>query len=197
MSHVRHADRNRVVDLDHLPVRAGVHQAHQPRHVVQIVKRFDLMLAFPLSFTALPLSLGDLDVGAVAQHDIAQGHRRLRRKDRAAKALLIQQREQPCVVDMRVRQQHKIQRRRRHGQRLVFVQILSLLHAVVHKTFFVADFDIGATAGHFMRRAEKADLHPLCLLSKRFFYFTPISPRLQFLFHKISAFLRIAKKEII
>ena len=68
------------------------------------------------------------------------------------------------MVDVRVRQEHKVQLARGDGDRLIFKEILPLFHAVIHKAALVADLDIGAASGNFMRRAEKGDFHNSILL---------------------------------
>ena len=46
---------------------------------------------------------------------------------------LVQKRQPAAVVDMRVRQKHAVHSRRGYGQRGVFIQIVPLLHPVVHE----------------------------------------------------------------
>lgn len=67
----------------------------------------------------------------VAQHDAAQVARCLRGVDRAAKALLIQQRQVAGVIHVRVRDEHELDLCRRDGDGDILEQIAPLLHAAV------------------------------------------------------------------
>ena len=159
VAHVGQADGDAVVDLGDLVVGAGDHVGHDAVHVVQIVQGLHCRLAGALGLAALPLGLLHLDVGRVAQHDVAQLHRGGAGIDRAAEALLPQQRQQARVVDVGVGQQHEVQLRRGDGDGLVFKEVAALLHAVVHQALLVAHLQIGTAPRDLMGGAEKRDLH--------------------------------------
>jgi len=89
----------------------------------------------------LPLGLGHLNVRRVAQHDAAQVARRLRGVDRAAKALLIQQRQVGGVIPVRVRDEHELDLCRRDGDGDILEQIAPLLHAAVDQAVVPADLE--------------------------------------------------------
>ena len=159
MAHIGEADADAVVHLDGLAVGAGDHAAHQSGHVLQVIQGLHLRPAVAQGFAAFPLRLGHLDVGAVTQHDVAQGAGGGGGIDRAPEALLVQQGQMAGLVDMGVGQQHKVQLPGRDGQGFVFKQVPPLLHAAVHDALFVPHLDIGAAAGDLMGGAQKCDLH--------------------------------------
>lgn len=97
----------------------------------------------------------------IAQHDAAQVACRLRGVDRAAKALLIQQRQVAGVIHVRVRDEHELDLRRRDGDGDVLKQVASLLHAAVDQAVVPADLKQGAAAGHLVVGADKCQLHGL------------------------------------
>ena len=85
----------------------------------------------------------------VAQHDAAQVARRLRGVDRAAKALLIQQRQVAGVIHVRVRDEHELDLCRRDGDGDILEQIAPLLHAAVDQKAVSRRLQLCAAAGHF------------------------------------------------
>ena len=97
----------------------------------------------------------------VAQHDAAQVARCLRGVDRAAKALLIQQRQVAGVIHVRVRDEHELDLCRRDGDGDILEQIAPLLHAAVYQAVVPADLEQGAAAGHLVVGADKCQLHGL------------------------------------
>ena len=157
MPHIGEANGDAVVDLDLLSVAAGPQQGHQSRRIIQVVQRLHRWPAAALVLAVFPFRFGHLDVGTVAQHDIAQRAGGCTGIYRAAKALLIQQRQQARVIHMSVGQQYEIQCLRRHRQRLVDVDVLALLHAIVHKAALVPHFQIGTAACDLMGRAQERD----------------------------------------
>ena len=159
MAHIGEADADAVIHLDNLAVGAGDHALHQPGHVLQVIQGLHLRPAVSQGFAAFPLRLGHLDVGAVTQHNVAQGAGGGGGIDRAPEALLIQQGQMAGMVDMGVGQQGKIQLPGRDGQRLVFKQIPPLLHTAVHDALFISHLNIGAAAGDLMGGTKKCDLH--------------------------------------
>ena len=153
MAHIGKADGHTVVHLHRRIVGAGAHTAHQPGHIVQIIQRLDLRPAVSYGFAAFPLRLGHLYVCAVAEHDITERAGGRACVDRAAKAVFVQQGEIARMVDMGVGQQDKVYLGWVHRQLLIFKNILTLLHAAVHKTLFVARFDQRAASRDLMGRA--------------------------------------------
>ena len=125
------------------------------------IQRLGRRLAGAGGLAPLPLGLGHLDVRCVAQHDAAQVAGRLRGVDRAAKALLIQQRQVAGVVHVCVRDEHELDLRRRDGDGNVLKQVPSLLHAAVDQAVVPADLEQGAAAGHLVVGADKCQLHGL------------------------------------
>ena len=104
----------------------------------------------------------------VAQHDAAQVARCLRGVDRAAKALLIQQRQVAGVIHVRVRDEHELDLCRRDGDGDILKQIAPLLHAAVDQAVVPADLEQGAAAGHLVVGADKCQLHGLAPFWFRF-----------------------------
>ena len=97
----------------------------------------------------------------VAQHDAAQVARRLGGVNRAAKALLIQQRQVAGVVHVRVRDEHELDLRCRDWDVDVLKLVAPLLHAAVDQAVMPADLEQGAAAGHLVVGADKCQLHGL------------------------------------
>ena len=161
MAHVRQADGDAVVDLDQLPIAAGAQQSDGAQGVFHVVEGLHGLAAVALGLAAFPLGLRDLDVGAVTQHDIAEGAGGRAGIDRAAIAVFVQQGQLAAVVDMGVGQEDKVQPGWFNGQILIDEEILALLHAVVHDTLFIAHFNVGAAAGHLMGRAQECHVHAL------------------------------------
>ena len=161
MPHVGQADGHAVVDLNYLVVPAGDHSPHYACDVVKVVYRLDRRAACAHGLAGFPLCLLHLDVRRVAQHYVAQLAGRGAGVYRAAEALLIERGQHPGVVDVRMGQQHEIQLARGDGQGSVLIEVPALLHAVIDNALLVADFDISAAAGHFMRGAYKSYLHSL------------------------------------
>ena len=120
--------------------------------VLNGVHGFHRLCAGALALAVLPLGFEFLNVRRVAQHDAAQVARRLRCVDRAAKALLIQQRQVAGVVHVRVRDEHELDLRRRDGDIDVLKLVAPLLHAAVDQAVMPADLEQGAAAGHLVSR---------------------------------------------
>ena len=158
---IREADDDVLSDLDALAVAARAQQAQHALHILERIQRLGRRLAGAGGLAPLPLGLGHLDVRRVAQHDAAQVARRLRGVDRAAKALLIQQRQVAGVVHVRVRDEHKLDLRRRDGDGDVLKQIPPLFHAAVDQAVVSVDLEQGAAAGHLVVGADKCQLHGL------------------------------------
>ena len=159
MTGVDKAQRDVVADVDELADLAGAEAVDSRLHVVKVVHRLIDVLAGTLGLAVLPFGLLHLDVRAVAQHDVTEIGRRLGQIDPAAKTVLAQQRQSSGVVDVGVRDQHEVKRRRLDRQILVDEYVLALLHAEVHQTAPSAYLEIGAAAGDLVRCAEKRDFH--------------------------------------
>ena len=95
----------------------------------------------------------------IAQHDAAQVACRLRGVDRAAEALLIQQRQVAGVIHVRVRDEHELDLRRRDGDGDVLKQVASLLHAAVDEVALPSCFQQGAAARDLVVGSQKCELH--------------------------------------
>ena len=67
----------------------------------------------------------------------------------------------PGVVHVRVRDEHKLELRRRDGDVDVFKLVAPLLHAAIDQTVMSADLEQGAAAGHLVIGADKCQLHAL------------------------------------
>ena len=158
---IREADDDVFPDLDALAVAARTQQTQHALYVLERIQRFGCRLAGAGGLASLPLGLGHLDVRCIAQHDAAQVACRLRGVDRAAKALLIQQRQVAGVIHVRVRDEHKLDLRRRDGDGDVLKQVASLLHAAVDQAVVPADLKQSAAAGHLVVGADKCQLHGL------------------------------------
>ena len=69
------------------------------------------------------------------------------------------------MVDVRMRQQNKVQLGRRNRHRPIDKNVLSLLHAEIHNALLVSDLDQGTAAGDLVRSPVKTKFHPVCLPS--------------------------------
>ena len=161
MPHVGKANHDVFADLDALAVGARTQQLQQSLHVLQIIQRLRRGQPRALGLARLPLRVGHLDVRRIAQHDTAEVARRLRRIYAAAKASLIQQRQPPGMIHVRVRHQHKVDGRCIHGNGDVFKNVLSLLHAAVDQTVMPADLQHGAASGNLMVCPDKSQFHEI------------------------------------
>ena len=121
--------------------------------VVQIIQRRHARAAGASGLAGEPFRVGLLDVGAVAQHDLAEVAGGVRGDHRAVVAVFVQQRDAPGVVDVGVGQQHEAELRFRDGQRRVLIDVLPLLQAAVHETVLPADLDEGAASRDLVGRA--------------------------------------------
>ena len=158
---VREADDDVLPDLHALPVGARAQQREHALGVLERIERLGRGASSAGGLASPPLGLGHLDVRRVAQHDAAQVARRLRCVDRAAKALLIQQRQVAGVVHVRVRDEHELDLRRRDGDVDVLKLVAPLLHAAVDQAVMPADLEQGAASGHLVVGADKCQLHGL------------------------------------
>ena len=165
MPHVRKPDDEPLLNLNLLAVGAGAQELQEPLHVLEIIDRLHVRLSGASGLAALPLGLGELDVRRVLEHDVAEVARRLRGVHRAAKALLVEQRQQPRVVQMRVRHEHELERVRRRGDRDVFKHVAALLHAAVDEAQMPSDLQHRAAAGHLMVCANECELHTITSFS--------------------------------
>ena len=161
MADVREADDDVLPDLHALPVGARAQQREHALGILERIERLGRGAAGASGLAPPPLGLGHLDVRRVAQHDAAQVARRLGGVDRAAKALLIQQRQVAGVVHVRVRDEHELDLRRRDGDVDVLKLVAPLLHAAVDQAVMPADLEQGAAAGHLVVGADKCQLHGL------------------------------------
>ena len=169
MADVREPDRRALGHADHVPVRARPEfrqNAFRVRHRVQSLL---LRPSRPARFAVFPLRLILLNVRGVPEHDLAQARRGFRRIHRAAESVLVQKRQQTGVVDVRMRQKHKRDFRRRDGHRGIFEPVAPLLHAAVHQKERAPRFDQRTAARDLMRRTQKRDLHKRLLSLFRIF----------------------------
>ena len=161
MPHVRQAYGDALVYLDALAVGARAHELERALRVLHVVQRLCGRLAPALPLAGFPLRVGHLDVRAVAQHYLAERACCAACIYQPAVAVLIEQRQLAGVIDVRMRQKHKVQLSRRDGERFIDKKILPLLHAAVNDALFVADLYVGHAAGDFVRRAQECYLHTL------------------------------------
>ena len=144
MADVRKAQGDPLCYLQALVVAAGPQQRNGGLGVVQIVDRHNGRIAGALGFPVLPLGFGDLDMGGVPQHDIAQIAGFCRGINSAAEAVFAQFGQHTRVVDMGVGQKHRLYLGSRDRQRDIFKHIHTLLHAAVHQIVSSAYLQQGA-----------------------------------------------------
>jgi hypothetical protein len=109
-----------------------------------------------------PLRFLFLDVGGVEEHHFEQVGRRFRGVDRPAEAFRRQPRQQPRVVDVRVRDQHEVERARIEGEGLRVLRVglpPALEHAAVDEKAQSRRLHEEARARHFAGGPEESELH--------------------------------------
>ena len=161
MSHIHKADFDSLLQSNYLIIRAARQMLDQPQGVLHGVGRNVIRLPGPAVFLGAPFRLHHLNVGAVAEHDIAEIRRGLCGVHRSPESVGVKGRQISRVVDVGVGQQHKVQLRRRHRNGFVFVDVGALLHAAVHQKLLSRRLQIIAAAGHLMGGAQKCKLHRL------------------------------------
>ena len=113
-------------------IRNALQQADHAEGVLHCVWCDVIFFSRPAVLAVPPLGLGELNVCTVAEHDVRKRYRRRSHIDWATEAVRIQQRQISGMVDVRVRDQYKIKLGCRDRNRLVFINIRSLLHTAVH-----------------------------------------------------------------
>ena len=173
---LRHPDRNagrpqqmaHVHELDHkaggqFQFRVVIHAPEQLDGrfgILDGIHRLHRLGTGALALAVLPLRLKLLDVGRVSQHDAAQLHGGVGGIDPAPEPVAGQQRQQAGVVDVSMGRQHTVDLAGGHGDGLVFIGILALLHAAVDEIALPGGFQQGTAARHLMVRAQKCQFHP-------------------------------------
>ena len=140
-------------------VGAGYELFHDLFGVLDGIVGLGHLGAAALGLAVFPLGFLLLDMGGVAQHDVAQVHRGVGGVDRPAVAGLVQVRDAARVVDVRMREQQRLIGAGGVGQVGVFVDVAPLLHTAVDEQAVARRFQLGTAAGHFARRAQKSQFH--------------------------------------
>ena len=109
---------------------------------------------------ALPFGVFAHEAHRVVPQDLGQFDSRQRRVNFAAEALLDQLGDAAGMVDVRVRQQHRVDRIGGVGERIVVgVLPFALMHAAVHEETMSAGFEQIVGAGHFFGGAAEFQQH--------------------------------------
>ena len=161
MANVGKAQRHALGHGDGLAVGARAQLRKHALGVGQRVQRLRLGPPGPARLARFPLGLALLNMGAVAQHNLAQVAGGFCGIHRAPKAVFVQKRQVAGMVDVRVRQHHKIQLAGGQGQRRVFKGVRALLHAAIHQEIAPAHLHQRAAACHLVRGAKKRHLHAI------------------------------------
>ena len=128
----------------HLRVVRHGNEMHEAR--LRLLLRIERRVAFPLGFLLLK-------VAAVAQHHLGEVAGRRGGVDRAAETLRHQARNEPRMVDVRVRKQHERDVARLESERAVLgVRARSLEHAAVDEEADLSGVDLEAGAGDLSGR---------------------------------------------
>ena len=114
-----------------------------------------LSVHLSLGFLIAPLSLHCLDVGRIAEHDIAQACCRCCGNDLPAETVMIQLGKHSGMVDMRMCKENKVDLRRRYRQVRILEPVNALFHTAVYQKFLLANLQIMAAARHFMVSSDK------------------------------------------
>ena len=153
VSHVHEPRFDARGKLDALAVLHAPEQAAGGFGILYGVHGLYRLCAGALGLAVFPLGFKLLNMRRVPQHDAAQLHRGDGGVDPAPEAVVRQQRQKAGMVDMGMGDEHKVDLAGGYGQRLVFVHILALLHAVVDEEPLPCRFQHGAAAGHLVVRA--------------------------------------------
>ena len=152
---------NSLAHMEPLSKLAGAQAVYCLLGVRDIVYRRSFTVSRTARLTVFPFGLLLLNMGAVAQHYRGKITCLLRCVYRALEAVFAQQRQKSAVVDVRVRQQYKINKHRTYRKLLIFKQVLPLLHAAVHKGVLPVHLYQCAASRYFVCRAKKCQLHKL------------------------------------
>ena len=140
-------------------IPAGTEARRRALRIVNGVQRFDRRLARTLSLARFPRGLGFLNVRRVAQHNVGQTARGRCSVDFSPEAVLIELRQKPRVVDMRMGQKDGADVLRRDGQRDILVNVHALLHAPVDQVVLSCQLQQRTAPRDLMGRADECDLH--------------------------------------
>ena len=157
---VRKAEADALTEGIDLAVGIGgdeTDQVHRVLHRIDGLEGFDPDA--PLLLFVSPLRLHGLDVGGIAQHDVAQAGRRLRRDHLAAEAVLIEFGQHARVVDVGMCHDDEIDLVRGHRERGILKFVSSLPHAAVDQDILVSNLQIMTAPRHFMVGADKFQFH--------------------------------------
>jgi len=127
--------------------------------VLHDIERNIRFLAAARALAVAPFGFKLLNVRAVAQHDVAEVVGGSCGVHRTLESVFIQQRQETGVIHMRVGEQYRIDFSGDGGQAYILVEILALLHAVVHKDVLAAEFEVCTAACNLVIRADKGDFH--------------------------------------
>ena len=137
----------------------GPEQGHAGGRILQAIDRLDRRSPALRIAAVQLLDLHFLDMRRVRQHHRAKIDGGAGRMDRAGKALLDQLRQEPAVVDMRMRQDDSVNRVRRERERAIVqfpLRLRSLEQAAVDENPPARRFDLIAGAGDAVGRAMEA-----------------------------------------
>ena len=152
---VRKAAANPLGHVHHGAVVTGHKQGESPLSVVHVVHGFHRRAPGPLGFAAFPFRVLHLDVGAVPEHDLAQLRGDAGGEDLSLKTVFIEEGDIPRMVDVGVGQQEEVNVPGLYRERLVFIKVAPLLHAVVHQAGHTSHLDKGAAARDLVAGAQK------------------------------------------
>ena len=161
MPHVRKPQTHALRRPYRFAVGARMQQRQRGGGIVGGVERLNGGLTRALGFARLPLRVGHLDVGGVHEHDAAQRVGGFRGVNFAVEAVLAELGQQPRVVDVCVREEHRVDLARRNGQRCVFKHVHALFHTVIDKKIPPAGLQQRAAPGDLVRCAEEGEFHTI------------------------------------
>ena len=136
-----------------------------PEHFLDIdlvVQRLQQFLAGALAPAVLVFDVGCRETRRVLEHDARQVLGRALGVDRPAVTAFAQQRQPADMIDMRVRQDHRVDCIDREGEGggVAFVLVAARLdHAAVEQDVFAQGFNLVAGAGDFTSGAKECQLH--------------------------------------
>ncbi len=162
MAGIAQAEADAGEQFDALVVVDPFELAQHVFDVAFVVQRFLRLQAAARASAVFIIDVGGGQSRRVFEHDLRQVAGGALGVDRPAIAALAQQRQAPDVVDVRVRQDHRVEpvqvEVELRGIALVLVAT-GLDHAAVEQDAFAGGFDQMTGAGDFTGSTEKAELH--------------------------------------
>ena len=159
MPGIKELRRNTVARFNRNTVVSRAEIRHQRLHVRKRIHRRIAFFARTLCPPVFPHRLGFLDMCRVGKHGGAKTPGCRSRIYPSAEAVLGEQGQFAGMVNVRVRQENKVNLRRRDRDLAVFINVRSLLHAKVDQHLFPARLQQRTGTRNLMCGAKKSEFH--------------------------------------